>query len=51
MAALDTVNARFGSGTQRPAAMGFFHNWAGRQARHSPPYTTCADEMLIAKAF
>ncbi|MDE2392070.1 MAG: DUF4113 domain-containing protein, partial [Rhodospirillales bacterium] len=51
MAALDTVNARFGRGTLRPAAMGFFHNWAGRQARHSPRYTTCADEMLIAKAF
>lgn len=51
MAALDTVNARFGRGTLRPAAMGFFHSWAGRQASHSPRYTTCADEMLIAKAF
>jgi DNA polymerase V len=51
MAALDAVNARFGSGTLRPAATGMIKAWAGRQARHSPRYTTSAEEMLIAKAF
>ncbi|HTQ70059.1 MAG TPA: Y-family DNA polymerase [Acidocella sp.] len=51
MAALDAVNARFGRGTLRPLAMGFFQSWAGRQARHSPRYTTRAEEMLVAKAF
>jgi DNA polymerase V len=25
--------------------------WAGRQALHSPRYTTRAEEMLITKAF
>jgi DNA polymerase V len=50
MAALDAVNARFGSGTLRPAASGMIKTWAGRQARHSPRYTTSAEEMLIAKA-
>ncbi len=51
MAALDAVNVRFGSGTLRPAATGRIKAWAGRQARHSPRYTTRAEEMLIAKAF
>jgi len=51
MAALDAVNARFGRGTLRPAATGMLKAWAGRQARHSPRYTTSAEEMLIAKAF
>ena len=51
MAALDAVNARFGRGTLRPAATGMLKAWAGRQARHSPRYTTRAEEMLIAKAF
>jgi len=51
MAALDAVNARFGSGTLRPAATGMIKAWAGRQARHSPRYTTSAEEMLVAKAF
>ena len=51
MAALDAVNARFGSGTLRPAATGMIKTWAGRQARHSPRYTTRAEEMLVAKAF
>ena len=51
MAALDAVNARFGRGTLRPAATGLFNAWSGRQARHSPRYTTRAEEMLVAKAF
>jgi DNA polymerase V len=51
MAALDTVNARFGRGTLRPAATGMFKAWAGRQARHSPRYTTRPEEMLVAQAF
>lgn len=51
MTALDSVNARFGSGTLRPAATGMIKGWAGRQTRHSPRYTTRIEEMLIAKAF
>jgi len=51
MAALDAVNARFGRNTLRPAATGLFRSWAGRQARHSPRYTTRVEEMLVAKAF
>jgi DNA polymerase V len=51
MEALDAVNARFGRGTLRPAATGMFKSWAGRQARHSPRYTTRLDELLVAKAF
>jgi DNA polymerase V len=51
MAALYAVNARFGRGTLRPAATGMFKSWAGRQARHSPRYTTRAEEMLVVKAF
>jgi DNA polymerase V len=51
MAALDAVNARFGRGMLRPAAIGTTMIWASRQARHSPRYTTRAEEMLVAKAF
>jgi len=51
MSALDSVNARFGRGTLRPASMGLKRPWAGRQARHSPRYTTCVTEILIGKAF
>jgi len=51
MAALDAVNACFGRGTLHPAATGMFKAWAGRQARHSPRYTTRDEEMLVAKAF
>ncbi|EKM99086.1 DUF4113 domain-containing protein [Acidocella sp. MX-AZ02] len=51
MAAIDAVNARFGRGMLRPAATGTTMTWASRQARHSPRYTTRAEEMLVAKAF
>lgn len=51
MAALDAVNARFGRGALRPASTGLIRAWAGRQARHSPRYTTSADEMLVGEAF
>jgi DNA polymerase V len=51
MAALDAINVRFGCGTLRPAATGMIKAWAGRQARHSPRYTTRAEEMLVAQAF
>jgi DNA polymerase V len=51
MAALDAVNARFGRGMLRPAATGTAMSWASRQARHSPRYTTRAEEMMVAKAF
>ncbi|EKM98581.1 UmuC protein [Acidocella sp. MX-AZ02] len=51
MAAIDAVNARFGRGMLRTAATGTTMTWASRQARHSPRYTTRAEEMLVAKAF
>jgi DNA polymerase V len=51
MAALDAVNARFGRGMLRPAATGTTMSWKSRQARHSPRYTTRAEEMLIVQAF
>ena len=31
MAALDTINARFGRGTLRPASTGIIQPWAARQ--------------------
>ncbi|MGO9818142.1 MAG: Y-family DNA polymerase [Acidocella sp.] len=51
MAALDAVNVRFGRGALRPASTGLIRAWAGRQARHSPRYTTSAEEMLVGTAF
>ena len=51
MAALDAINGRYGQGMLRPASTGMIKTWAGRQARHSPRYTTRAEEMLVAQAF
>lgn len=51
MAALDTINARFGRGTVRPASTGMARSWGARQQNLSPRYTTQIGEILIAQAF
>ncbi len=50
MAAVDQVNGRMGRGTLRLAAEGFGHVWGTRFAFKSPRYTTCWDELPVAKA-
>lgn len=51
MAALDTINARFGRGTLRRASTGIAKSWGARQKNLSRRYTTRIDEILIAQAF
>ena len=48
MAALDTVNARYGHGTLRPLATGIARSWGTRHERLSPRYTTRLEEILVA---
>ena len=50
MAAVDRINARFGRGTLFPAAIGVEHAWAMRAAHRTPRYTTCLDELPVARA-
>lgn len=50
MAALDMVNARFGRDTLRFAACGTDQDWRMKQALRSPRYTTCWQELPVAKA-
>ena len=50
MAAMDTVNARFGRDTLRLAACGLEQPWQMRQARRSPRYTTAWDELPVVTA-
>lgn len=50
MAALDTINARYGRRTLNPARAGFTQGWSMRRQKLSPRYTTHADEMLLARA-
>lgn len=51
MAAMDAVNARYGSGTLRPLATGIRRDWATRAGRLSPRYTTRIDEIMVAQAW
>ena len=52
MAAMDAVNARFGTGTIRPLATGLDRSaWATRMRRLSPRYTTRIEEILEVKAW
>lgn len=51
MAAMDTVNARYGRGTLRPLATGIARSWGTGSSRLSPSYTTHAGEMLEATAW
>ena len=51
MAAMDSVNARYGRGTLRPLATSITRSWGTRSSRLSPRYTTHAGEMLEATAW
>lgn len=50
MAALDSVNARYGRGSLRPGGTGEQAVWGMRRGRLSPRYTTDLGEILEAKA-
>ena len=53
MATLDGLNQRFGRGTVLMASAGFAGErraWVMKQERRTPAYTTCWDDMAIAKA-
>ncbi|WP_341482496.1 Y-family DNA polymerase [Fundidesulfovibrio agrisoli] len=50
MAALDTINARWGRDTLFPAACGVERTWRMRQGRRSPRYTTVWEELPVARA-
>lgn len=54
MQALDSVNQRFGTGTLKLASSGFANgpnaSWRMKQAKRSPHYTTCWEDVPIAYA-
>jgi DNA polymerase V len=50
MAAMGTLNARFGRGTMFIAAIGTKRAWKLRAEHHSPRYTTRMAELRIARA-
>jgi hypothetical protein len=53
MTALDTINSLYGRGTMTMASAGVEgkqKNWAMRQERMTPRYTTCIADMPIARA-
>lgn len=54
MHALDSVNQRFGSGTLKLASCGLVDSphssWRMKQAKRSPHYTTCWEDIPIARA-
>jgi DNA polymerase V len=47
--AVDRVNREYGSGTLQPLACGINQGWAMRRNFRSPRYTTCWDELPIAR--
>jgi len=49
MAAIDAINAEWGSGTVRYAAMGPRPGWIMRCARRSPRYTTRWNELVVVR--
>jgi DNA polymerase V len=51
MAALDSVNGRYGRGALRPLATGIARPWATRQQRLSARYTTRLEEVLEARTW
>ncbi|WP_264789789.1 DUF4113 domain-containing protein, partial [Gluconobacter kanchanaburiensis] len=51
MAALDAVNARFGSGTLRPGSTGLKRTWSPRQSLLSARYTTRLEEIVRATSW
>jgi DNA polymerase V len=53
MTALDAINSRYGRGTMTMASAGVEgkqKNWVMRQERMTPRYTTCIEDMPIARA-
>lgn len=46
---LDAANQRFGSGTLALAGGGIQKTWRMKRARLSPRYTTCIDELPVAR--
>jgi DNA polymerase V len=48
MTAIDGLNARFGRGTVKVSTGGLRDEWAMRQERKSPNYTTDWDAMPVA---
>jgi len=53
MTALDTINHRFGKGTMKMASAGLDGErrvWSMKQERRTPGYTTCWDDMPVARA-
>jgi DNA polymerase V len=49
MAAIDTINTEWGSGTIRYAAVGLRPGWLMRCARRSPRYTTRWTELAVVR--
>ena len=49
MAAMDTINAEWGSGTIRYAAVGLRPGWLMRCARRSPRYTARWEELAVVR--
>lgn len=50
MEVMDQINTRWGKGTLRLAAEGVQQKWRMRQARLSPRYTTCWEELPVVGA-
>ena len=53
MFALDSINQRYGRGTLHMASAGVAgarRVWSMKQERRTPSYTTCIDEIPVAKA-
>lgn len=53
MVAMDTLNLRFGKGTVHPASAGLQgarSAWSMKQLRKTPAYTTCWEEIPVARA-
>lgn len=53
MSALDELNQRYGRGTVLMASAGLAGNrrtWSMKQERRTPGYTTCWDDLAVARA-
>lgn len=53
MVALDAINQRYGKGTMKIASAGLDgerRGWSMKQERRTPAYTTCIDDIPIARA-
>lgn len=53
MSALDGLNQRYGPGTLLMASAGLAGNrraWSMKHERRTPGYTTCWDDLVVARA-